>query len=183
MTAAVENAPVRRKPGPKPKEIVSVDAGKQIQPEDISLQLGTPLERGEEIEIIDKPLESEYARALLMAEEPITIRIEPSQQENAPTVVDVWCNGKGAEVMDPKTGKWIEINCLPIGGVITTKRKYVEILARAKFDTIATKTGDTRQENPENRLVRNTGSKAVFSVLQDDNPKGREWLVRLMSER
>jgi hypothetical protein len=197
--AAVANAPVRRKPGPKPgtkpstqaknnpvskpgKELLSADIP-QTQPPDISLAFNKPIEHETSIEAIDKPLESDYAQALLMAEDPITIQIEPGQDENAPRVVDCWVNGKGAEVLDPRTGKWMELNCLPIGGPITTKRKYVEVLARAKFDNIQTKTGDMTQELPENRIVRNTGRKAVFSVLEDRNPKGRDWLVRLMSER
>lgn len=193
--ATATNAPVRRKPGPKPgtqakhnpvtmpaKELHTADIPQQ-QPGDISLAFGKPLERGEVIEPLDAPLHSEHTQALLMAEEPVTIQIEPSQEENAPRVVDCWVNGKGAEVLDPITGKWMELNCIPIGGPVTTKRKYVEVLARAKFDNIQTKTGDMTQEAPENRIVRNTGRKAVFSVLHDPNPKGREWLIRLMSER
>jgi hypothetical protein len=192
MRQAATNAPVRRQQKDKQakntpvhapaKELHSADIP-QMQPPEISLAFNKPLERGEAIELIDKPLESDYAQALLMAEEPITIQIEPGQEENAPTVVDCWVNGKGAEVLDPRTGKWLELNCLPIGGPITTKRKYVEVLARSKFDTIRTKTGDMTQDQPENRIVRNTGRKAVFSVLEDRNPKGRDWLIRLMSER
>ena len=194
--ATATNAPVRRKPGPKPKTeapMVQVPkhAGKalhsedipQQQPPEISLAFNKPLERGESIEPIDKPLDDDYTVALLMAEDPITIQIEPGMEENAPRVVDCWVNGKGAEVLDPITNKWLEINCLPIGGPITTKRKYVEVLARSKLDNVQTKTGDMRQEHPENRIVRNTSRKAVFSVLHDPNPKGREWLIRLMSER
>lgn len=195
--AKAKNAPVRRSaanhgakssqalhhPVHAPaKEQLSADTP-QTQPPDISLAFDKPLQRGESIEAIDKPLQNDYLQALQMAEEPITIMIEPSQEENAPIVIDCWVNGKGAEVLDPRTNRWLELNCLPIGGAVTTKRKYVEVLARAKIDGIRTKTGDMTQELPENKIVRNTSRKAVFSVLHDANPRGREWLTRLLSER
>ena len=66
---------------------------------------------------------------------------------------------------------------------ITTKRKYVEVLARSKTETVRTKTGDANQENPENTLVRSIARRASFSVLEDQNPMGRAWLTRLLSER
>jgi hypothetical protein len=141
--------------------------------------------RSEIILPVDKPLQNDYLAGLAFGEEPITIRIDPSDQENSPRVVDCWVNGKGAEVMDPATGKWLELNCLPIGGVIITKRKYVEVLARSKVDRVA-----TRQETPnpqENqdgyKLQRSTHRKAVFSVIHDPNPKGAAWLTQIMAER
>ena len=78
--------------------------------------------RSETIIPVDKPLDDDYAQALAFMEEPIMIRIEPSDEENAPIVVDCWVNGKGAEVLDTLTGKFMEINCLPIGQPIITKR-------------------------------------------------------------
>lgn len=196
MTAAVANAPVRRKPGPVPgaraaknnpvhspaKALHSADTP-QIQPPPVSLELGKNLQRGEDIEVLDKPLTDDYTQALQFAEDLITIQIEPGQEKNAPKVIDCWVNGKGAEVLDTVTGKMMEINCLPIGQPIVTKRKYVEVLARAKYDTINTIAGSTRDENPENRIERNTSRRATFSVLHDPSPKSREWLTRLMAER
>lgn len=136
-----------------------------------------------EIVVSDKPLEKVHAAALAFNEEPITIRIEPSDEENAPTVVDCWVNGKGAEVFT--NGRWLEINCLPIGGVIITKRKYVEVLARSKIDRVKTDSvTDAPHENQDGyKLRRSTSAKAVFSVIHDANPKGAEWLTRLLSER
>lgn len=193
MTAV--NTPVRRKPGPKPgtqaknnpvhspaKELHTSDIP-QMQPPPVSLALGQDLQRGESIEVLDKPLTDEYTQALQFAEELITIQIEPGQEKNSPKVIDCWVNGKGAEVQDQVTGRMLEINCLPIGQPIVTKRKYVEVLARAKHDTISTVAGSPNDENPENRIERSTSRRATFSVLHDPSPKGRAWLVRLMSER
>ncbi len=196
MNAAV-NAPVRRKPGPKPGQKSAAVAtsgfiGKperntedipQIQPPDIILPASGAIPRGEQIEVLDKPITNDYAAALAFNEDPVTIMIEPGNEENPARVIDCWVNGKGAEVLDPNTGRWNEINCLPVGGVITTKRKYVEVIARAKLDKVSTKHDDSNVEMPENRIVRTTSRKAVFTVLRDDNPKGQAWLTRLMAER
>lgn len=199
MSTATVNAPVRRKPGPKPGQKAGAPAvatagfvGKselhtedipQTQPKDIILPASGAIPRGEQIEALDKPITDEYAAALAFNEEPVTIMIEPGQEENAPKVIDCWVNGKGAEVLDPITGRWNEINCLPVGGIITTKRKYVEVIARAKLDKVTTKHEDANVANPDNRVVRTTSRKAVFTVIHDPNPKGVQWLTRLMAER
>lgn len=141
--------------------------------------------RSETIIPVDKPLEADYAKDLAFMEEPIMIRIEPSDEENAPIVVDCWVNGKGAEVLDTLTGKFMEINCLPIGSPITTKRKYVEVLARSREERVSTQETNPRPGSGEDgwKLRRNMRRKAVFSVLSDPNPAGRAWLTRLMAER
>lgn len=38
-------------------------------------------------------------------------------------------------------------------------------------------------EMPENKLVRNARMLNQFSIVEDRNPKGGEWLRRLMAER
>lgn len=198
------NAPVRRKPGPKPGTKVAAKpiqapsiapkgyiAGNHLntadlplgQAPDIVLPATGAVPRGESIEVLDKPLDDDYTAMLAMAEDAITIIIEPGTEENAPKVVDCWVNGKGAEVQDQLTGKWMEINCLPIGNPIVTKRKYVEVLARSKITNVKTQHEGATVDNPENRVVRNTSRKAVFSVIEDRNPRGREWLTRLIAGR
>lgn len=141
--------------------------------------------RSETIIPVDKPLDRDYAAALAFMEDPITIRIEPSDEENAPVVVDCWVNGKGAEVLDSVTGKFMEINCLPIGQPIVTKRKYVEVLARSRSDRVVTHEENTRPDPGKDgwRLERRTLRKTLFSVIHDPSPKGHEWLTRLYAER
>jgi hypothetical protein len=133
------------------------------------------------ISALDSPLGDDYAQALAFAEEPIEILIHPSREPNAPIVYDVWVNGKGAEVF--VAGKWHVFNCLPVGKNVITKRKYVEVLARSKVDNIATDVDDATMENPGNRINRVTSSTAVFSVIGDNNPRGREWLRNLMAQQ
>lgn len=133
------------------------------------------------IQSLESPLTDDYAQNLAFAEEPIEILIHPGREQNAPIVYDVWVNGKGAEVF--VAGKWHVFNCLPVGKNVITKRKYVEVLARSKVDTIATDVDDATKENPGNRINRVTSSTAIFSVIGDNNPRGREWLRTLMAQQ
>ena len=131
-------------------------------------------------EIVEGPeqVQKSYLDALAFAEEPVTIRIERSSEKYAPKVIDLWCNGKGAEVL--QNGRWLELKVLPVGIPVTTKRKYVEILARSKVDTVNTRVGDERDERPINEIERYTSSRAPFSVIEDKNPKGAAWLTGLV---
>lgn len=122
----------------------------------------------------------EQLSTLAFNEEPVTIRIERSSEKHAPKVVDAWVNGKGAEVL--MNGSWVETFCLPVGLVVTTKRKYVEVMARSKTDNVTTKTGSTIEDSPLNIIDRNTSSRTPFSVIKDINPLGVQWLTNLLQE-
>ena len=160
------------------KEIHTGDM-KVGQPPSISLDDG-PLDHEQVILPVDTPLDDDHVKLLAFAEEPVTIRIEPSPEKFAPKVIDCWVNGVGAEVF--MNGRWHKLGVLPVGIPVTTKRKYVEVMARSKQDTVETKTGKVGDENPENRIDRTTFHKAPFSVISDKNPLGAEWLTRLMAE-
>ena len=123
-------------------------------------------------------LEDDYLAQLAFAEEPVTIRIERSGEKFAPNVIDLWVNGKGAEIL--QNGKWIPYGALPVGVPVTTKRKYVEVLARSKTDTINTKSYKKDEFTEVNAIERYTSSKAPFSVIRDANPLGIEWLTNLL---
>ena len=135
----------------------------------------------ENIVLASAPLTTDYGRTLAFMEEPVTIRIEKSAEKYAPIVIDCWINGRGAEVF--LNGQWLVLGYLPVGREIITKRKYLEVLARSKVDNINTDVGSIYDENPRNTIEISTSSKAPFSVLEDKNPLGREWLGRLMREQ
>jgi hypothetical protein len=141
--------------------------------------------RSETIVPVDAPLENSELEALKFNEDALTIIINPSNEDNAPIVVDCWVNGKGAEVLDTVTGKFIELNCLPIGQPIITKRKYVEVIARSRTDKVsANRTTETPEPGKDGfKITRQSSARNAFSVLHDPSPKGREWLTRLMAER
>lgn len=138
-----------------------------------------PIDREQIIVPVDGPLLSGQAQNLAFSEEPVTIRIERTKEKNAPKVVDAWVNGKGAEVLI--NGKFVEFGCLPVGLIVTTKRKYVEVLARSKTDSVSTSVVK-RDDGEDNIVNRDTSSSIPFTVVQDKNPIGAEWLTRLLME-
>lgn len=130
-----------------------------------------------DIILVDKPVNKEWLDELAFNEEPVTIRIEPSAEKHAAGAHPVWVNGKGAEVF--QNGRWQEIGYLPVGRVLTIKRKYVAVLASAKFDNISTEVVEVVNENPNNQIKRLTSRTVSFSVLEDKNPRGGAWLTEL----
>jgi len=119
----------------------------------------------------------DYADELAFMEEPVTIRIEPSADKNAAGAFPVWVNGKAAEVF--QNGKWDEIGYLPVGRVLTIRRKVLEVIIRAKVDTVMTKIIDQDGERPNNVINRFTSPVHSFSILEDRNPKGPAWVAEL----
>lgn len=123
----------------------------------------------EEIALLDTPLMSDYAKSLAFNEDILTIRLERSSEEFAPQIIDVYVNGRA---------EW-----LPVGVPVKVARKYVEILARAKPDSVQTNVIERAGEDPENTIDRYTSAKHPFSVLHDPSHLGFEWLTRIMMER
>lgn len=173
--AKAANSPVRR-PAP---EVSSTDMPIEQKPKIIMADDG-PVNRESIITSLETPLADEYAELLKFGEEPITILINPSQERNAPVVVDCWVNGKGAEVFI--NGKWMVFNCLPVGKMVVTRRKYVEVLLRSKRDTVNTIVDDATVETPRNEIHRVTSSNVTLQVIGDTSPKGAEWMRRLMRQ-
>lgn len=126
----------------------------------------------------DASLTDEYAAELAFNEEPVTIYLQPATDKNAASVHPVWVNGKGGEVF--LNGRWEIVKYLPVGQDLIIKRKYLEVLLRAKQDTVTHKAGDTSSENPENRIVRMTSSACNLSIRHDANPKGAPWASELL---
>lgn len=121
--------------------------------------------------------DKEQLAKLAFNEEPVTIRIEPSTEKNAATHIYCAVNGIGCEVLI--NGQWIQMLYVPVGQMLTIKRKYIEVLARAKSDQITTRHDDVGAEFIDNRVVRVTSAVCAFSVIEDKNPKGAAWLTEL----
>jgi|GEM_PF-985454 len=132
---------------------------------------------------------ADYLEALQFAEEPVTIRLEPSSEKNAPKHYPFWNNGKGCEVLFTPGGafaqtaeegtRWMEMTWVPVGVVLTVKRKYVAIMVSAKIDTLMTDVLDRDSDRPNNVVRRFTSPVNAMSVLQDRNPRGVAWLSEL----
>lgn len=101
-------------------------------------------------------------------EEPLEIRIEPGRERNPQKIVPLGVNGET---------KWV-----PIGIPVRLRRKFVEVLARSQPYTVRTDVGSAMEQNPHNRLERETYRAHPFSVLHDPNPNGAAWLSKVMAE-
>lgn len=149
--------------------------------DDVDLSFDKPLEHGESIELVaaDVNKDAELIENLQFNEEPVTIRIEENARSQFPEpCVQVTVQGKPAEIL--QNGKWIPIGWLPIGTEVTTRRKYVEVLMRSRSTTFITKHDNAQVETPRNWVEPRTSSNYPVSILEDRNPKGREWVSRIM---
>lgn len=127
-------------------------------------------------------MHKDYLDELAFMEEPVTIRIERGSEEHAPQHVPLWCNGRGCELMI--NGKWVSTSgWIPVDQELTVKRKYLEVLARAKIDkieTIVPEIGDGDAELKSGAKIRRATRQAnSFSVIEDKNPRGHAWLTEI----
>lgn len=121
-----------------------------------------------EIHVPDGPTIDEYAKALAFMEEPVTVLVHESTQDNDIPLVDVYVNGVA--------------QFFPRGEPVTCKRKYVEGLARAKPTHVTTDVRERNSENPQNIVNRRSSLRYPFSVIEDKNPNGSAWLRKILAE-
>lgn len=151
------------------------------QREDISLGENFEADREDNVILpVSADTNKTYLEALAFGEQAMKIRIESNSDKNAPKVVDCWVNGIPAEEFHD--GKWHKYGYLAIGRPLITRRKFVEVLARAKPDSVQTSVVERDNADPENVLQRFTSVKYPFSVLEDRDPKGADWLNRIIQE-
>lgn len=160
-------------------------AVKTVHTDDIKIDQHAPLvgdlkDREPEIVQADASVlaDRDYAAELLFMEEPVTIRIEPSQDKNAATAIYCAVNGKGCEIWNEGQKRWMEIPHIPVGRTLTIKRKYVAVLAAAKATSVSTKHDDVGAQIIDNQVTRVTSAVAVFSVM-GDSAKGNAWLEEI----
>lgn len=131
-----------------------------------------------DVVVVERTHEQDYLDELKFMEDPVTIRLEPSAERNAARWLSCWVNGHGAEVLI--NGRWLEFKHLPVGEVLTTKRKYVEVIVRAKTTSVTTPDMDQAADVAAgNRVDRQTTPVNSFSIIEDLNPKGLAWMREL----
>jgi hypothetical protein len=136
-------------------------------------------------EAIKAAASRDYLDQLAFSEQGVTVVIPKSGERNSPNFVYCAVNGKGAEVWDERTKRWLEFTWLPVNSVITVKRKYLEVLGRARVDTYTThQTTPTPEPNQDAfRLEANTVPAAPFTVRHDPaGERGIDWFNRTMRE-
>ena len=132
---------------------------------------------------IDSPLDPEYLAALAFAEDTVLISLAQSTEKNASRWKDCWVNGKGIEVF--KDNRWQEFKAIPRGKRVLTKRKYVEVLARAKEDNITTNVVQYR-DHEDNQIVHNVVMTSGITIHADPagiapGTKGYEWFEKMIA--
>ena len=119
------------------------------------------------IDVVDKPMPQEAFAMEAFMNEPVTILVNPSQNPEDPKLVQVGVNGI--------------IQFIPRGEPFTVKRKYVEVLARAKR-TDFHQTLDERLGERMNHLQAMHSLRYPFSVIEDRNRHGGAWLIAVLAE-
>jgi hypothetical protein len=118
---------------------------------------------------------SEKAAMLAFNEEEMIIQIHESTDENAEKYVYLAVNGIGP---GPGNIPWV-----PRGLPVKMKRKYVEVLCRARpvaYGSVEriNALGERYIDYPRTSALR-----YPFSVIEDSNPRGAAWLKSLLSNR
>lgn len=129
-------------------------------------------DREPEIIRVERVVSKEYVDALAFNEEPVTIRVEPGMEENASPFTDViQVNGRGAEIL--LNDRWHVWGHLPIDRIITTKRKYLEVMIRSKSTRVHS---NAQAIDETNQLKRSTSGTMAITIIEDRNPRGHAWI-------
>lgn len=120
-----------------------------------------------EVEVVDGPGAMKYAEEMAFMEEKMEIVVHESTDPNAADPVQVNVNGRNQFFFR--------------GRPIVVKRKFVERLARAKR-TSYNQNLNHSDPNKFNQLHSRTALQYPFSVVSDPNPKGADWLKKVLAE-
>ena len=143
-------------------------------------EIHEPLERDPEIIIHEGDLDMDYADTLAFFEEPLKILIHKSSDGLATKTTDLVANnGVPAEMLFQKG--WVPVGYLPRGISIIVKRKTVAQLATAKLETVKTSVVERQNDNPDNYIERTVTHPLAFSILEDRNQRGSEWITKILS--
>lgn len=123
----------------------------------------------DEVEVVsDVMAAKKKAEILAFMEEMMTIEVATSTDKFAEPVVEVWNDGR--------VQRFIR------GQEMTVKRKYVEVLARAKPDGFGSQEFTDGDGNRSYRYPKTTSLKYPFRVIRDDNPRGADWLRGILND-
>ena len=137
------------------------------QAPDITVNRQGELNTSTQFEPVDKPLNTDYLQELAFMEEEITVMVQESSDENAENPVIVGCNGVFKQFFrgQPTLAKRKFVDCLIVkSGRVTTPK----IRNGAGEDAFA--------------IRQHSAHKFPFTIIEDRNPKGREWVMRRLAE-
>lgn len=122
--------------------------------------------RDESIAVVSAAGFDDYAKELAFMEELVDVEVHDSTDQNSEPIVDVYVNGV--------------VQRFARGQVQRVKRKYVQVLATARPESIKTETrvhGDTTV----NRVTKHSALRYPFTVTEDTK-QGREWLRKVLNQ-
>jgi hypothetical protein len=182
MSTATAEQPVVRRGVKRKSELDSRSVTPEQKPSLKMAPINEPQERPSTIVPADPNMKDLDFDALAFSEDPIRILIHRSiDPKFSPNCTDyIAVNGVAAEMLF-KNG-WIKLGYLPRGIPFYTKRKYVEVIAKSKMTQWSTRVEEKVNEDPMNYTDPVTSATLAFSVLEDKNPKGAEWLVTLLRQ-
>ena len=109
------------------------------------------------------------AELLKFMEDVLSVTVMSSGDKDAMPVVTVWNSGRPFHFIRGYTHE--------------VKRKFVEVLARAKHTSIRVEISKDILGEPTNKVMSQTGVKYPFTVHSDPaGAKGREWLEHVLQE-
>lgn len=119
-------------------------------------------------EPVDGPNMKSKIEMLAFMEERVVVRIHKSADKFAENPVPLWNGGRPVALFR--------------GQPTVVKRKYVEVLARAKTSTYEDVEDTDRRGVRYHRYPKQTALQYPFEVLEDRNPLGKPWLEKILQE-
>lgn len=141
---------------------VSIELGAELSLEEMRDQLNAG------IGAVDMPQFAGHLETLAFMEERVLVRVHETTEPHAEKFIEVYNDGKLQIFV---RGEWI-----------IAKRKYVEVLARAKPFSVTTPEAVDGRGNATRRIDRHVGQRYQFE-MRDKNPKGAAWLNAIMMEQ
>lgn len=114
------------------------------------------------IQPVDRPVDTEKLEMLKFMEDMITIHVHTTSD---PTAAQIFPVGNGGQQEIFKRGE-----------TKTVKRKFVDVLARAKATTYTQKRAQNQDGIWQDVQVPQSSLLFPFSVIQDPHPRGPDWL-------
>jgi hypothetical protein len=116
---------------------------------------------------VNDPHFKKFTQDSAFMEEQVLVRIHPSTDKAATKIVEVWNNGTPQRFIR--------------GEFVIARRKYVEVLARAKPFSVTTPEIVDGNGDRTTRIDTSTGLLYPFE-MQDRNPIGQAWLQSVLQE-
>lgn len=136
-----------------------------------TLPASGPVDREEfsdQFEIVEEALPKDKLNDMAFFEEPVEVLIFESTNPNVDPIVRL-CNGGSNQFVVRGHPTWI-------------RRKYLEVLARAKSESITTEECLDMNGNKTTRIRKHQGAAFGFTVQKDPNPNGTDWLRGILSQ-